>query len=63
MKHYTLSSATPIGGNTVFLAIAKRYTTFFSASRHFSHIINNLGSSGGKTFLGKQKPRWCPFKI
>jgi hypothetical protein len=46
------------------LHIGKRYTdTIFSASPILSHITgtNNLGSSGGKTFL--QNLRSWPFNI
>jgi hypothetical protein len=44
------------------LHIGKRYTdTIFSASPILTHITNNLGSSGSKTFL--QNPRSWRFNI
>jgi hypothetical protein len=52
---YTLLSA-----NTFDAKQCAAQTTC-SASLILSHITNNLGSSGGKTFL--QNLRWCPFKI
>jgi hypothetical protein len=46
--------AIPIGANTMFLQIGKRYT-IFSASPILSYITNNLCSSGGKTLYAKYK--------
>jgi hypothetical protein len=60
----TVYSTTIIGANTTFLQIDRRCTPFsniFSASPIFPHITDNLGSSGGKTFL--QNPRWWPFNL
>jgi hypothetical protein len=49
----TLFSTSTIG--------AKHFTNICRASPILSHITNNLGSSGGQTFL--HNPRWLPFKI
>jgi hypothetical protein len=37
----------------MFFQIGKALYTIFSASPIFSHITNNMGSSGGKTFFAQ----------
>ncbi len=38
MKHYTLSSATPIGANTMFLQIGKCYIPFLALRQFFQTL-------------------------
>jgi hypothetical protein len=38
---------------TMFFQISRRYYTINSTSPIFSHITNNLGSSGGERFFKK----------
>jgi hypothetical protein len=47
----------------VLLALnsVQHFTNNMQRVKNSPHIPNNLGSSGGQTFL--HNPIWCPFKI
>jgi hypothetical protein len=61
MKRYTPNSAIPIGTNTMFLQIGKRYTPF-SALHQFFHTLPIICAQvAARRFM--QNTRLCPFKI
>jgi hypothetical protein len=61
MKRYTPKSTTPIGANTMFLQIGRRYTPFSALRQLFPTLPIICAQVAAKRFM--QKTRWCLFKI
>ncbi len=55
VNRYTSNSATPIGANTMFLQISKRYTLFSALHQFFPILLIIWVPSGGKLFYVKYK--------
>jgi hypothetical protein len=61
VKRYTPNSATPIGANTMFLQIVKRYTPFSALHQFFPTLPIICSQVAAKRLM--QNTRLCPFKI
>jgi hypothetical protein len=61
VKCCTPNSAAPIGANTMFLQIGKRYIPFSALHQFFPTLTIIFALVAAKLFV--QNPRWCPFKI
>jgi hypothetical protein len=61
VKGYTPNSATPIGANTMFLQIGKRYTSFSALHQIFPIFPIICAQVAAKRFM--RNIRWCPYKI
>jgi hypothetical protein len=61
VKHYTPNSATPVGTNSMFLQIGKRYTPFSAFHQFFPTLPIICAQVAAKRFM--RITRWCPFKI
>ncbi len=61
MKRYTTNSATPIGANTMFIQIGRRYPPFSALHQFFPTLPINCAQVAAKGFM--RKTRWFPFKI
>jgi hypothetical protein len=61
VKRYTPNSAIPIGANTMFIQIGKRYTPFSALHQFFPTLLINCAQVAAKRFV--LNTRWCPFKI
>jgi hypothetical protein len=61
MKSYTPNRTTPIGANTMFLKIGKRYTPFSVLHQLFPTLPIICAQEAAKRLM--QNTRWCPFKI
>jgi hypothetical protein len=55
------NSATPIGDNTMFIQIGKRYTPFSALHQFFPALPINCAQVAAKRFM--RNIRWSPFKI
>jgi hypothetical protein len=61
VKRYPPNSATPIGANTMFLQIGKRYTPFSALHQLFPTLSQIWAQVAAKRFI--QNTRWCPFTV
>ncbi len=61
MKRYKPNSTTPIGADTMFLQIGKRYTPFSALHQFFPTLPIICAQVVAKHFL--QNTRQCPFNI
>jgi hypothetical protein len=61
VKRCTPNSATPIGANTMFLQIGKRYTPFSAVHKFFPTLPIIYAQVAAKLFM--PNARWCPFKL
>ncbi len=61
MKRNTPNSATPIGANTMFIQIGKRYTPFSALHQFFLTLPINCAQVVAKRLM--RNTSWCPFKI
>jgi hypothetical protein len=61
VKRYSPNSATPIGANTMFLQIGKRYTPFSGLPQVFPTLPIICAQVATKRFM--RITRCCPFKI
>jgi hypothetical protein len=61
VKRYTPNRATPMGTNTMFIQVGKRYTPFSKLHQFFPTLAINCAQVVAKRFM--QNTRWCPFKI
>jgi hypothetical protein len=61
MKRYTPNSATPMGTNTMFLQIGKRYTPFSVLHQFFPTQPIFCAQVAAKRFM--RNTRRCPLKI
>jgi hypothetical protein len=61
VKHYTPNSATPIGANTMFLQIGKRYTPFSALHQFFPTVPIICAQVAAKRFMSIQDS--VPLKL
>jgi hypothetical protein len=61
VKRYTPNRTTPIGANTMFLKIGKRYTPFSSLHQFFPTLPIIWAQVVAKCVM--QNTIWCNFKI
>jgi hypothetical protein len=61
VQRYPPNSVTPIGVNTMFLQIGKRYTPFSALHQFFPTLPIICAQVTVKRIM--QNTRWCPFKI
>jgi hypothetical protein len=61
VKRYTPNSTTPIGADTMFLQIGRRYTPFSALHQFFPTLPIICAQVAAKRFL--QNTRQCPFNI
>jgi hypothetical protein len=55
VKRYTTNSATPMGANTMFIQIGKRYTPFSALLQFFPTLPINCAQVAAKPFFAKYK--------
>ncbi len=56
MKHYTPNSTTPIGDNTIFLQIGKRYAPFLALQQFFPTLPIICAQVAAKCFMQNSVP-------
>jgi hypothetical protein len=61
VNRYTPNSTTPIGTNTMFIQIGKRYTPFSALYQSFPTLPINCAQVAAKRLM--RNTRWSPFKI
>jgi hypothetical protein len=61
VKGYKPNIATPIGANTMFIQIGKRYAQFSAVHQFFPTLPINCARVA-KRFMRNTRG-WCPFKI